>query len=410
MSATDVTVTVVEHPVVADPDHSVWDAYAVRAWPTLVFISPDGGVIGSHSGEVPFESLARVVDSLLAELDPTGALDRRRGQAAVTIDQRPLTELRYPGNVLSTVDALFIADSGHNRVLATDRAGNVTGVFGSGASGLIDGEGSSATFHNPQGLAYDEVARTLYVADADNHSIRAIDLDARRVRTVAGTGRQLVRLQRSGPATSTALSSPWDLVLLDGRLLIAMAGTHQVWQLDLEQGTASVFAGTGHEALRDRDRLRAWFAQPMGLGLASDGLLVACAEAQAIRRIDLATDEVATLVGTGLFDFGDVDGRVGQALLQHPQAVTGVTNTVYVGDTYNNKIKAIAGGEVIAVAGSGTRGHLDGPGPGARFDEPGGLSVRNGLLYSADTNNHAIRYLDIEAGVVRTLQVDGLSA
>lgn len=243
----------IQHPVVSDPEHRVWDAYAVRAWPTLIFISPTGEVIGSHAGEAPFEALDRVLAQKVEEYDRFGSL-QRNAAPATTGQPRPLDQLCYPGKVLATPEAIFIADSGHHRVLLTDHDGTVNAIAGDGSPGLVDGSFDSARFNHPQGMTLDRQHQLLYVADAENHVIRALDLRARAVSTVAGTGEQATRRVRSGVARQTALSSPWDLALDDTTLFIAMAGLHQIWTLDLVQETVQVWAGTGHEDLKDGPR------------------------------------------------------------------------------------------------------------------------------------------------------------
>lgn len=396
----------IHHPVVNDPEYRIWDAYTVKAWPTLVFISPAGEVIGSHSGEVPFEALAEVVQGLLAGHRPAGA-SKPEAHAREATPSRGSGPLLYPGKLLVSGDHLFIADSGNHRVIHTDLEGQERAVIGCGLPGAGDGTYASSRFLNPQGMALDTMNHVLYVADADNHTIRAVDLEREIVRTIAGTGQQARRVVRRGPALGTPLSSPWDLVLRNDALYVAMAGLHQVWMLDLPSASLSVWAGTGHEALKDGPRESAWLAQPMGLSLSDDSLYVSCAEAQAIRRIDLTSGEATTVVGRGLFAFGDTDGVPAEALLQHNQDVEWVGNTLFVADTYNNKIKVISAGgaEITSIAGSGRRGVLDGPGNNARFAQPAGLGATATALYVADTDNHLIRTYDFETGVVRTLHL-----
>ena len=400
----------IQHPVVNDPELRVWSDYAVNAWPTLVFISPDGRVIGRHAGEATFDALDPVMAQLIQEYEKAGTLWRGRVDIDVETSQREMDELSYPGKVLATAQAIFIADSGHHRIVVAGADGAVQTVIGDGESGPRDGDFRSARFNRPQGMALDDAGGTLYVADSENHTIRAVDLQARRVRTIAGTGEQARQVVRSGPADGTALSSPWDLVYLDGVLYIAMAGLHQIWTLDLAAVTVSVWAGTGHEAIRDGSRDTAWLAQPMGLARRGRELYVACAETQAVRRIDVDGGAVSTLVGDGLFAFGDEDGPAGAARLQHVQDVAIASRVVYIADTYNNKIKALdlAASRVVTYLGSGRRGALDGPGENARFGGPSGLSIHDGTLYIADTNNHAIRTADFESGHVRPFQLRGL--
>ncbi len=400
----------IRHPVLNDPDMQVWDSYAVNAWPTLIFISPDGYVIGRHAGEAPYEALASAMDGLIAELEPNGLLDRTPLDVQVTLETRPPSGLSFPGKVLATADRLFIADSGHNRILIGDAEGAVSAVVGSGDEGLDDGDWQSSTFRGPQGMALDSDRNILYVADSENHAIRAVDLATETVRTVAGTGEQLRRLVRFGPARETSLSSPWDLMLVNGTLYIAMAGTHQVWAFNPDEGTAGVWAGTGHEGLRDGTRQSAWLAQPMGIAASSSGLYIACAETQAIRRADLERDDVGSVVGQGLFVWGEVDGPTAAALFQHDQGVSVDSSSAYVADTYNNRIRHIdlSAAQVSTLAGSGQTGLLDGPPQNARFNQPGGLDINGGIIYVADTNNHAIRTIDLDSGHVRTLPVTGL--
>lgn len=400
----------IRHPVLSDPEMKVWDSYAVTAWPTLVFISPDGYVIGRHAGEASVEALSAAMDPVIAELDKAHALDRAPLDLGVVLRERPLSELSFPGKILATDIRLFIADSGHHRILVADLQGSVIDVVGSGSEGLADGGFSEATFRAPQGMALAPDGEMLYVADTENHAVRAVSLTSRTVQTVAGTGQQLARLQRRGPARETALSSPWDLTWAGDSLYIAMAGTHQVWKYDPATETVSVWAGSGHEGIRDGMREAAWLAQPMGIAARHGELFVACAETQAIRRADLDRDQVETIAGQGLFNWGAVDGPAATALFQHNQGLDTDAGSIYVADTYNNRIRHLnrETSVVSTLAGSGVPGLLDGPPANARFDQPGGVSLRNGLLYVADTNSHAIRAIDLDSGHVRTLTISGI--
>jgi sugar lactone lactonase YvrE len=201
-----------------------------------------------------------------------------------------------------------------------------------------------------------------------------------------------------------------------------MAGTHQIWALDLARGLIAPFAGTGREALVDGPRETACFAQPSGLALGPQGhhLYVADSETSAVRRIDLTTGTVSTLLGAGLFTFGDVDGPLEGALLQHPLGLCVWADdpggaSLLVADTYNHRVKRIdlgnpgdpGSGEIRSLVGAGApAGYEDGPGARARFSEPGGLSYARGRLFVADTNNHRVRVVDLATGTVGTLEID----
>jgi DNA-binding beta-propeller fold protein YncE len=402
----------VHHPVINDGEHQVWEEYAVRAWPTLMLVDPRGRVFAKHEGEFPLEPMRVALAGIIAQYDSEGLLDRR----PLTLDPLPPGggALRFPGKVLAdaTSDRLFIADSGHNRILVADLTGQVTAVFGDGEPGFSDGPAAHARFDHPQGLAFDAVSETLFVADESNHAIRAIDLGSGQVTTVAGTGEQgYDRL--GGPGREVPLSSPWDLALVGQRLWIAMAGTHQLWALDLATGHVGVAAGTGAESIHDGPLPEATFAQPSGLSASNGTIYVADSESSSIRSVDPDKDQVRRLVGRGLFDFGDIDGVAGQARLQHPLGVAATVEAgaplVYVADTYNDKLKRLdpMTRRVTSWAG-GEAGHEDGDLAAARFWEPSGLSLAGRRLYVADTNNHAVRLIDLDAGTVRTLEIRGV--
>ncbi len=402
----------VGHPVVNDRHFAVWGAYAVRCWPTLMFIDPQGQVIGKHEGEFPLEPFDGLIGEMVREFDARGLLDRRPLELGLPTPAAS-EPLRFPGKLLADAGRgrLYLSDTGHNRVVVADLDGAVRQLVGHGTPGLVDGPADVARFYQPQGLALD--GDTLYVADTENHALRAIDLATGAVATLAGTGAQLMGARAGGPARGTALSSPWDLAVLDGVLFVAMAGTHQLWALDLDRAAIGPHTGTGREALEDGPREAAAMNQPSGL--ASDGrqLYVADSEASAIRVVDPRPGgAVRTIVGEGLFEFGDRDG-IGPAAvrLQHPLGVAWHDGVLYVADTYNHKIKRLdpATAECRTFLGSGEPGHRDGPCGAARFSEPSGLSVAGGRLYVADTNNHAVRVADLASGAVATLALRGLA-
>jgi DNA-binding beta-propeller fold protein YncE len=186
-----------------------------------------------------------------------------------------------------------------------------------------------------------------------------------------------------------------------------MAGHHQIWVMDLKRQRLRPFAGCGRENILDGRRDEACFAQPSGL--TSDGkfLYVADSEVSAVRAIPLdGTGEVRTLVGEGLFKFGDVDGTGNAVRLQHALGVAYHGGKLYVADTYNSKIK------LLDPQNRACRTFLGGEPQGwltARaFYEPGGLSVAGDKLYVADTNAHRVRVVDLKTKAVSTLALKGV--
>ncbi|MFI7285487.1 thioredoxin-like domain-containing protein [Streptomyces anulatus] len=344
----------VHHPVLDDPELATWKQYAVRAWPTLVVIDPEGYVVAQHAGEGHAHAIEKLVEELEAEHGAKGTL--RRGDGPYVAPEPVATHLRFPGKALLLPDGGFlVSDTTRHRLVELDADGEtVRRHFGTGERGLNDGGPDEARFSEPQGLAVLPDGRVA-VADTVNHAIRALDLTTGVTSTLAGTGRQWWQgTPTSGPAREVDLSSPWDVAWFGDRLWIAMAGVHQLWTYDPESATVRVAAGTTNEGLVDGPAAEAWFAQPSGLAVSADGerLWVADSETSSLRWVD-RDEHVRTAVGTGLFDFGHRDGAAGQALLQHPLGVTALPDgSVAISDTYNHALRRYdpASGEVTTLA------------------------------------------------------------
>jgi hypothetical protein len=398
----------IAHPVVNDSDFDVWRRWGVRAWPTFMFVGPDGNVLGKHEGEFDIEALDGAIAGIISDFDQKGLIDRTPLHFRLERERMADGPLSFPGKVLAhgPSDTLFISDSNHHRLLIASLHGEVRSVIGSGEPGLADGDFEKSAFQDPQGMALDGDA--LYVADTKNHAIRRIDLLERRVETVAGTGDPAPTFNRGGPGITTPIKSPWDVAVVGDSLYVAMAGFHQLWRLDLVSGQIAPHAGNGRENIVDGPLQTAQLAQPSGIVGDSEKLYFADSETSAIRTAD--TDNggaVSTLVGEDLFSFGDVDGMGKSARLQHPIGVDLAGGFLYLTDTYNNKIKRLelTTSQVTTLFGTGEPGLRDGDGAQAQFNEPGGLSIAGDRMFIADTNNHAIRVADLARGVVSTLIV-----
>lgn len=402
----------IEHPVVNDQDFQIWRSYSVRAWPTLMLLNPQGRVIGAHSGEGIFELFDQIIGETVRHFDAKGLIDRRPISFALEKEKTPRSVLAYPGKIAADENSkrLFFTDSNHNRVIVASFGGEILECIGDGQSGLTDGSFSTARFFRPQGLCFDPKNELIYVADTENHAVRQIDLKSRSVKTLAGNGRQARRFGQEGKGVE--LNSPWDLVLNGGKLYIAMAGPHQLWTLDPNTHQAAVHAGTGRENITDGPLKECALAQPSGITTDGQKLYFADSEVSAVRVADLApSGRVDTLIGEGLFEFGDIDGSYPKARLQHCLGVAFHDGFVYVADTYNHKIKKLnpKTKEVTTFIGTGQRGAADGPAGTATLNEPSGLCFADGQLYIADANNHLIRVCDLKTGQVSTMDWKNVS-
>ncbi len=401
----------IRHPVALDSNNIVWDEYQIRSWPTLVLIDPDGYLTAYFPGEGNAESLDAMIRLLLDEF---GAKNQLNNSSVPTLTPAliPMNQLAFPGKIVADkiTSRLFIADSGHHRIVVINPEGKVLQTIGSGSAGHEDGESAKAQFNFPQGIAFDSKRQKLYVADTRNHQIRSIDLITGIVKTLAGSGKKgYVRKPGTDPL-AIDLASPWDLTIDSTAdiLYIAMAGNHQIWSYDLNQNQLSILAGTGREDRMDGGFIYASFAQPSGISFDADKLYIADSEVSAIRVLDLKSKIVSTLAGGELFLFGDKDGIGQNAKLQHPLGITITNNSAFITDTFNHKIKLIdlKTGEVQTISGVPESGKLDGNLATARFNEPSGICQLNNKFYIADSNNNSIRLIDLDNKSVITLNLN----
>lgn len=395
----------ITHPVVNDRQFRIWRSYAVNAWPTLVLIDPLGRVVGQQAGELLAEVLADGIGRLVARAESEGMLDRSPRSFPLEREGEVDRPLRFPAKLLAggADGRMYVADTGHHRIVvvkvdADGRSGEVEAVVGSGVEGFEDGGWGEAKFCEPHGLAL--AGSTLYIADTGNHAIRAVDLERRTVTTVAGTGEQAPPRARGGRGRDAALNSPWDVLVHDRAVVIAMAGSHQLWRFDPATLEATPWAGSSAEELFDGSAREAALAQPSGLATDGRRIYFADAESSAIRCLLPGRDaSIRTIVGTGLFDFGDRDGEGDAVRLQHPLGLSWHDGALYVADTYNGKVKVVDPVRRTSETVLGGDGELW---------EPGGLAVAGRLAYIADTNHHRIAVADLREGAIGEFEIRGL--
>uniref|UniRef100_A0A8C4XCE4 NHL repeat-containing protein 2 n=1 Tax=Erpetoichthys calabaricus TaxID=27687 RepID=A0A8C4XCE4_ERPCA len=401
----------ITHPVVNDPDGSLWQDLEVSCWPTLVILGPRGNMLYSLVGEGHKDRLLLYCSTALHFYKEKGEIKDHRIGIDLYGNSVPSSLLAFPSKVIldSTGEKLVISDTGHHRILIAKRNGQLLYAIGGKMS------------------------------DTENHLIRMVDLLEEKVSTIAGVGMQGTDKEGGAFGKQQPISSPWDLALGTAGsneynvLWIAMAGTHQIWALflddgklpkgsEIKKGTCVRFAGSGNEENRNNAYPhKAGFAQPSGLSLALEEpwncIFIADSESSTIRMVSLKDGAVKHLVGgerdpVNLFAFGDIDGVGFNAKLQHPLGVAWnkQKGLLYVADSYNHKIKVVdpTTKECTTLAGTGEAGSSFAQNlTDCAFNEPGGLAVNeNGtLLYIADTNNHQIKILDLEAQHVSLLPI-----
>lgn len=397
----------IKHPVVNDANMKIWRTYGVNSWPTLVLLDSEGNFVAKGSGE----GLHDAVDLAIAKLVKSGRENKTLNEKPIDFGQsveKASSPLYFPGKVLADAESkrIFIADSTNHRLIITDLEGKgIAAVGKSGKPGFKDGNYADAMFDDPQGMAL--MGDDLYLADRKNHLIRKIDLKKQTVSTVAGTGKQGHDRDTGGVATLVGLNSPWDLLRKGDTLFIAQAGHHQIWTLDLKFKKLEPYAGNGRENLRDGPLPSSNFAQPSGLTTDGTSLFVADSEISAIRSLPLdGKGNVKTLVGLGLFEFGDIDGIGDEVRIQHALGVAWHEGLIYIADTYNSKIKTLdpKTRECKSFLSSTKTGWMGGP----MFNEPAGISISGGKIYIADTNAHRIQVADLKSKEVTTLKLSGV--
>jgi DNA-binding beta-propeller fold protein YncE len=351
------------HPIVNDRQFRIWRSYAVRAWPTVVAVDPTGYVVGSHAGEFTSEMLEPFIERLIGAFDPDGLIDRTPRHYPP--DEPAITPgvLRYPGKVTIDGDRIAIADSGHDRVLV-----------GRLHDGAMQVERAFQGLASPQGVAF--AGDRLYIADRANHRVVVGNLASGTMEPIPGR-----------------ISSPWDLTVVGSAVYVAGAGRHQIWRI--EGGHASLFAGAPGEDLVDGPAQAALLAQPMGIIGGRDRVDFVDAESSAVRTLTLGADpRVQTIVGTGLFDFGDKDGVGDEVRLEHPQGIARHPDgRLLIADSYNDAIKWVD--PATRRVDTWVRG----------LAEPSGVVYHDGTVYVADTNAHRVAVIDEATGRVDTLSV-----
>ena len=377
-------------PALLDADWDGWRRFGITTWPTVVLLDAHGRETQRLVGLGAPGELERALDAACGPPMP--------GHAAAATEQvpEPRRTLCFPTGLAVTAERLYIADTGHHRILECTHHGRVLRQFGQGTPDLMDGGLAEAAFNRPQGLVVERDA--LYVADTGNHALRRINLTTGQVDTLCGNGR--CGEPQEGPVSqpgAVALDHPTGLALGDNQLHIAMAGDNRLWSYHLGQRTLRWRAGNGALDERDGGAHVAAFAQPTSLAAVQQVLYVADALGSSVRAVQLRGDVVQTLLGQGMWQSGDEDGPRAQARLQYPQAIALSPDApvLWIADAGNGRLRMLrlGGGDVMTQ-----------PLP-RRLQGPAGLAVGAGAVWIAETDAHAVLRFDPTSGVLSDVPI-----
>ncbi len=299
---------------------------------------------------------------------------------------------------------LYVADGGNNCIRKISASGTVTTLAGTGVAGYLDGSPTSAKFNNPTGVCVDD-SFNVYVADFQNHRIRKIQYNG-VVITISGSG---TAGYVDGPPASAQFDYPRGICRnKNGIIYVGDSWNHRIRKI-LPNGTTSTYAGGGSAmgvssvgSLKDAKDTAARFYTPAGLAIDKVGnVYVADAYNHRIRKID-TTKQVTTIAGsgaTGIGNGGYSNGAVASASLNTPTELNcdSTGTKIYIGDTFNNRVRMVSSGSLTLVAGKGIAGYLDGQDTVARFNYSRGVVANPSgtKIFVVDFNNHAVRKISI---------------
>lgn len=389
-------------PLYHDKGFELWNCNEVNTWPTTLVVAPGGKIIDRITGALNYRSFELTLPKVLQLLKSNHRMSNQpfAGRKPSTQTKQPI--LRFPIAIEKDVnrDLLFISDFMANRIWVITPQGDVVHVIGSGKAGNEDGDWHSASFDGPWGLAWDDVAKSLYVADHRNHLIRKIDFTTKEVTTLLGSGNVGERGRIKGVGRNVALGFPTQLLMVGNNLYVSLAGHAEIWNCDVRTEVAERIAGTGIPSFKDGQALKAGLSQPMGMARDKTGVIFFLdAQASAVRAYIL-DDIVRTSVGKGIFDFGYSDGKKDEIRLRYPLGMCMYDENLYIADSYNHVIRKVDPFKIRAqtVSGSGEAGYQNGEDYQSSFELPTDVVELRGMLYVTDAGNGVIRTVNPKNG------------
>lgn len=331
-------------------------------------------------------------------------LNNARGQA-VSSNGTEATSIALDaptGLAFDSAGNLYIADTDNNIVREVSVDGVVTTVAGNGVEGFAGdgGPAAGAQLDTPTGIAVDS-SGNLYIADAHNNRIRKVS--GGLISTFAGTGAAGFSGD-GGAAASAALATPMALCIdRNGNLYIADTGNNRI--REVAAGTIHTVAGNGQENFSGDGGVATAAALDSPAGVAVDSSLniyIGDTHNQRVRTVNAASGIITTIAGTGTKGF-TADGTAISSELASPSGLwVDQSGTLYVADADNDRIRAISGGNLKTIAGTGAEGFGGdaGASTSALLDTPRALSGFGTSIFFSDTLNNRVR--EITNGIINT--------
>jgi DNA-binding beta-propeller fold protein YncE len=240
----------------------------------------------------------------------------------------------------------------------------------------------------------------MYFVEMRNHIVRRVDYKTKMISTIAGTGRQGFGGD-GGRATDARFSQPHSIALdRAGAVYVADIGNHRIRRIDPVSGVVESIAGSTERRLpRDGQAARGNpILGPRALFIDSDTMWIALREGHSIWRMNLADGILHHVAGTGKAGFAGDGGPARQAEFNGPKGIAvGPDGNVFVADTENHAIRMIdLQSGLISTIGRGKGGGQielarGGTAASAKLNRPHGICVAaDGTVYSGDTLNHRV--------------------
>ncbi|MBI3611550.1 MAG: SMP-30/gluconolactonase/LRE family protein [Nitrospirae bacterium] len=384
---------------------------ASLAFPAGIAVGSDGTLYFADSG-----------NRVIRKITPTGMISTIAGQAGRTGfsgDGGPAARatLDFPiGVAVDAAGALYLSDSGSQRIRKISPAGIITTVAGNGSC-CFSGEGlvaANADFALPYDITADR-SGNLYIADRDSHRVLRVDGKNGMMTTVAGNG-ILGYSGDDGPALKASLAHPMGVARgQDGSIFIADQGNHRIRKVDVVTGIIRTVAGNGTQGLTGDGgpAAEARLNSPTGIAVDAEGnLYVSDTGNQRVRVVDSSTGLISAFAGTGISGFSGDGGPATRADLANPTSLAfDSEGDLYIADSDNDRVRKVdkKTGMITTVAGDGNSGLQGDGGPAveASLRYPAGIGIDQDILYIADTGHHLIRVVSLKTGIIASVAGSG---